>query len=603
MRWSQSLIPTLRQVPAEATVPSHQLMLRAGLIHQVAAGAYSYLPLGWRCILKIIAIVRAEMDAAGAYSYLPLGWRVLKKVMTIIRDQMDAAGAVEVFLPSLQPIEWWAPGTGSGRLVDYGDNLFRVTDRHGRQQALGPTHEEVITKLFDAFVSSYRQLPINLYQIQTKFRDEFRPRFGVLRSREFQMKDAYSFHLTLEGGEASGSLDETYQKMYDAYRRIFDRCNIPYEVVEAESGPIGGSASHEFMVPSPTGEDIILSNGAGYAANVEKCQIGPRPGNLQGQPTGELDRVHTPGCATISDVCDFMKVRPWHMLKTLVYKAGERWVIGVVRGDHDLNEGKLRDATGAPTLELADDAEARAAGFVIGFVGPHVAVGRADVNVYVDPDVAQDQFWATGANEVDHHVKHFNWKRDVLDHVDASGITVADIRNAVDGDPAPEDRGGRTLRQSKGIEIGHVFKLGPKYTQALGVTVLDENQNQVTPLMGCYGIGVNRVIAAAIESAGGHDDSGIIFPLGIAPYEVVITPVKYEGRVAEQANRIYGSLKEAGVDVLLDDRAERAGVKFKDADKGLANDEIEFKPRTADKAEMVQVDQAVQRAAEFAGRS
>jgi len=288
-----------------------------------------------------------------------------------------------------------------------------------------------------------------------------------------------------------------------------------------------------------------------------------------------------------------------------------------VRGDHDLNEGKLRDATGAAALELADDAEARAAGFVIGFVGPHVAVGRRDVMVYVDPDAAASQFWATGANEADYHVKHFNWKRDVLDQADDGRVLVADIRNAMGDDPAPEERGGGVLRESRGIEIGHVFKLGSKYTEALGVTVLGENQQELTPIMGCYGIGVNRLIAAAIEAEGGddrpagHDDGGIIFPIGIAPYEVVITPIKYQGRAAEEANRIYGELEQAGVDVLLDDRDERPGVKFKDADligiplritvgdKGLANDQVEFKPRTAEQAEMVGTGEVVRRAVAF----
>jgi len=577
MRWSQTLIPTLRQVPGEAVAPSHQLMLRAGFIQQVASGAYAY---------------------------LPLGFRVLDKVMTIIREEMDRAGAAEVLLPALQPIDWWEQ---TGRREAYGDNLFIVVDRHDREQALGPTHEEVITKLVDAYVYSYKQLPLTLYQIQTKFRDEFRPRFGVLRSREFQMKDAYSFHLDLD------SLDEVYQKQYDAYCRIFERCGVPYRVVEAESGPIGGSASHEFMVPSPTGEDTILSNDAGYAANVEKCQIGEREVALEGEPTGELEKVHTPDCATIEDVCRFMKVKPRNMLKTLVLKGDDGWIIAVVRGDHELNEGKLQAACGAESLEMADDAEARAAGFAIGFVGPHAAVGRHDTKVCVDPDVAQEQFWATGANEKDHHVKHFNWRRDVMDRVDAGRVVVADIRNAMDGDPAPAERGGGTLKESKGIEVGHVFKLGRKYTEALGVTVADENNNEAHPIMGCYGIGVNRIVAAAIERDGGHDEAGIIWPAAIAPYRVVITPIRFEGRAAEVAEDLYRRLTERGVDALLDDRDERPGVKFKDADligvplrlvlgdKGLANDEVEFKPRAAEKAEMVGLADVVERAAQFVG--
>ena len=590
MRWSRTLIPTLRQVPAEAVVPSHQLMLRAGYIQQVAAGAYSY---------------------------LPLGVKVLQKVMAIIRQEMDRAGAVEVFLPSLQPIEWWEK---TGRRAAYGENLFVVTDRHGREQALGPTHEEVITQLVGTHIESYRQLPVTLYQIQTKFRDEFRPRFGVLRSREFQMKDAYSFDLDVAG------LNESYQKMFDAYCRIFERCGLPYVTVEAESGPIGGSASHEFMVPSPTGEDTILSDDqSDYAANVEKCEIGPREHDLRGEPTGDLEKVHTPDCPGIGDVCAFFKkqlgtkLKPGNMLKTLVCRAQKHWVVAVVRGDHELNEGKLKQAFGE-VVELADDTEARTAGFKIGFVGPQIAPLRDDVVLIVDPDAAQGQFWVTGANEADHHVKHFSWKRDVIDALGdkaAERLKVADIRNARDGDPSP--RSGGTLRASKGIEIGHVFKLGTKYTDALDVKVLDEQQKTRPVIMGCYGIGVNRILASAIETVTdafrGHDDNGIIWPISIAPYQVVITPIKYEGRAAEEANRIYGELEQRGIDVLLDDRDERPGVKFKDADligiplrivigeKGLAapgGGEAEFKPRTAEKPEMVKLDEVVRRAVTYA---
>ncbi len=464
--WTQTLIPTMRQDPSETDAPSQRLMLRAGLIRRLGSGVYSYLPVGWRALFK---------------------------VEQIIREEMAAAGAAELLLPTLHPIELWRK---TGRDVAYGDNLFTLTDRHGRKQALGPTHEEIVTDLIGSCISSYKDLPKCVYQIQTKFRDEFRPRFGVLRSREFQMKDAYSFHLKMEGAPGSGSLDETYQKMYDAYCRIFERCGVPYRIVEAESGPIGGSASHEFMIPSPTGEDVILQSDQGdYAANVEKCAIGERSigesfrtvaespriqsvGFTPAQPpTGELEKIHTPDCATIDDVCTFFKkqlktkLKPQNMLKTLVCQAGEHWIIGVVRGDHDLNEGKLRNATGKADLALADDAQARAAGFTIGFVGPHIAAQRDDVTLVIDPDATQDQFWVTGANEADQHVKHFNWQRDVLDHADAQRVHVADIRNAMEGDPAPEDRGGGTLHETHGIEVGHVFKLGSKYTEAMGVTV------------------------------------------------------------------------------------------------------------------------------------
>ena len=583
--WSQTLIPTLREVPGEAEAPSHRLMLRAGLIRQLGSGAYSY---------------------------LPLGYRSLRKATGIIREEMDAIGCAEVFLPSLQPIELWER---TGRRADYGDNLFVVEDRHGRQQALGPTHEEVVTDLLNRCVESYRDLPKSVYQIQTKFRDEFRPRFGVLRSREFQMKDAYSFHLTLEGdpgAPGNGSLDETYQKMYDAYRRIFDRCNVPYEVVEAESGPIGGSASHEFMVPSPTGEDTILANEAGYAANVEKAEIGPRPSDLHAEPVAELEDLHTPDCPGIESVCEFFKkqlkskLKPENMLKTLVCKAGEQWVLAVVRGDHELNEGKLRVACGEG-VALADEDEARRAGFDIGFVGPQIAAGREDVTIVVDPDAAKGGFWVTGANQKDHHVKGFNWKRELaaedqrrMEKLRKRAIIPADIRNAQDGDPAPESRGGGTLRASKGIEVGHIFKLGTKYSEALGLTVADEHNRQAPVIMGCYGIGVNRILAAAIESEKGdrrgHDDAGIIWPAALAPYRVLITPIKYDGAVKEACLQLAAELEADGVDVLIDDRppdVARPGVKFKDADligiplrvtvgdKGLGQDPpaVEFKAR------------------------
>ena len=592
-RWSQTLIPTARQVPSDAEVPSHQLMLRSGLIHRLGSGVYSY---------------------------LPLGWRSLRKVIQIIRDEMDRAGAVEVFLPTLQPIELWER---TGRRDDYGENLFVVTDRHGREQALGPTHEEVITDLARSHINSYRDLPITLYQIQTKFRDEYRPRFGVLRSREFQMKDAYSFDLDAAG------LDRSYQAMYDAYCRIFDRCGIPYEVVEAESGPIGGSASHEFMVPSASGEDVIFkSDKANYAANVEKCRIDApqhKP-HFEGEPTGALEKVHTPNCATIGDVTAFFKkqlktkLAPKHMLKTLVYEVEgaltDKWgkfVVAVVRGDHEVNESKLTAAlTGSGPVgrvSLAREAEAGAAGFVIGFVGPHVVAHRDDTSLVVDPSAAEGQFWVAGANEPDHHVKHFNWKRDVINgprHI----VNVADIRNAVDGDPSPKGDGG-VLRETRGIEVGHVFKLGTKYSESLDFKVLDEQNQRQPVIMGCYGIGANRILAAAIERDGGHDEHGIIWPARIAPYEMILTAIRCEGRVAEVTQRLADELEALGHEVLIDDRDERPGVKFKDADlvgiplritigeKGLKDDQVELKPRRQGEVVSVSIAQAAARAAEL----
>lgn len=597
-KWSATLIPTARQAPSEAEVPSHQLMLRAGLIRKLGAGVYDY---------------------------LPLGYRALRKAMQIVREEMDRAGAVEVFLPTLQPIELWEQ---TGRRAAYGDNLFVVRDRHGREQALGPTHEEVITELVGGYVESYRQLPLTLYQIQTKFRDEFRPRFGILRSREFQMKDAYSFHLDV------ASLDETYQKQYDAYCRIFQRCGLPYEIVEAESGPIGGSASHEFMVPSPTGEDVILKSDKGnYAANVEKCEIGRRSisegfrdvaeaqglqslGFVPAAPaTGGLEKIHTPGCATIGEVCKFMKVKPRNMLKTMVCQSSERFIVAVLRGDHDLNESKLKAACGLANLHLADEQIARNAGFTIGFVGPQVIVDHPDAILIIDPDTAQEQFWASGANEVDHHVKHFNWKRDVLDRVDSARVKVADIRNAVAGDPSPRDDGG-VLQETRGIEIGHVFKLGVKYSAAMNVTVLDHNNQRQPIIMGCYGIGINRILASAIERQGGNDENGIIWPSAIAPYQVLITPIRHEGAMRDAADRLAAEIEKHKSptqplaffhpDVLIDDREERPGVKFKDADligipvritigdKALAEGKVEIKPRSAAKAELVPLASAAQ---------
>ena len=569
--WSQTLIPTLRQDPADAEVPSHRLMLRAGLIRQLGSGLYTY---------------------------LPLGWRALHKTIEIVREEMNKAGAAEILMPALEPIELFAD---TKRDIEYGENLFRLTDRHGRHAALAPTHEEIITELMAAYVESYRQLPLNLYQIQTKYRDEFRPRFGVLRSREFIMKDAYSFDLTVEG------LDTSYRAMYDAYCRIFDRCGLTYEIVEAESGPIGGSASHEFMVLCNTGEDTVLKSDKGdYAANIDKCAIGPRKWTFDGPPTGDLEKVHTPNCASIDAVGTFMKVKPKHLLKTLIFSTDNGPVIAVVRGDHDVNEGKLKAACGfAVTL----DDEACARRYPIGFVGPHLAAAHDELNVVVDCDAAQDQFWASGANETDHHVKHFNWKRDVLDHIDSSRTKVADIRNAADGDPSPTGDGG-VLREHRGIEVGHVFKLGTKYSDAMGFTVLDEGQKRRSVIMGCYGIGLGRIVAAAIET--GHDADGIIWPASIAPYQVHMVPIKYEGELCKTCLALAEQLEAAGMDVLIDDRPERPGVKFNDADligcpirltigeKGLAQNSVEFK-RRADgkaKAELVKLDQVVRRCQE-----
>lgn len=580
--WSKTLIPTSRQVPGDAEVPSHQLMLRAGFIRKLAAGIYDY---------------------------LPLGLRSLHKVMAVVRQEMDRTGACEVLLPALQPIELWQQ---TGRHIDYGENLFVVKDRHDREHALGPTHEEVITSLAGTYIKSYKQLPINLYQIQTKFRDEFRPRFGVLRSREFQMKDGYSFDSTREG------LDRSYQVMYDAYCRIFNRCGLQYVVVDAESGEMGGSGSQQFTVLTPTGEDTIFRSDKGnYAANLEKCPTGDRSHDFTGDPTGDLEEIYTPDCPGIDDVRDFFskslgsRLKTSNMLKSMVYVASKisdhrdphhvqdlHYILVVLRGDHDVNEEKLsvevtKILGEKVSVMLAPEKLAMDDGWALGFVGPHAFVGRTDTTLLVDPDAAQGGFWVAGANKVHHHVKHFNWDRDVADIVSGNkNIVVADLRNAIDGDPSPKNDDG-VLKASHGIEVGQVFKLGTKYTESLDATVLDEENNRVPIIMGCYGIGINRIMASVIEQTGGHDENGIIWPASIAPYQILITPIKYEGVIKQTADRLADELETTGCDVLLDDRDERPGVKFKDADligiplritigdKALKEGCVEIKPRRA----------------------
>ncbi len=579
-RWSRTLIPTLRDAPAEASTPSHRLMLRAGCIRQVGAGVYDF---------------------------LPLGMRVLQKVSQIVREEMDAAGACEMLMPAIVPIELYA---GTKRDQEYGDLLFKLTDRHGRDAALGPTHEETVTEMAKGSITSYKQLPLNVYQIQTKFRDEFRPRAGLLRGREFLMKDAYSFHAAIEG---DGGLNETYDRMYQAYMNVFTRCGLDFTVVEAEAGPIGGSASHEFMVNAETGEDTILvCPETGYAANVEKCEIGERDWSFETDATTDLEKKHTPGMPGIDLVADHLGVKPENMLKTVVFtKVGgdkRKWVLATVRGNHDVNEGKVRDAVGFP-ITLADEKEAKEAGFAIGYVSPRMAVERDDTLLVIDPD-ATGGVWATGADEKDHHVTGFIWHRDLgadLPTKDQQGgkIRVAEVRNAIEGDPSPRSPGAKLVAK-RGIEVGHIFKLGTKYAQAFDFTVLNEQQKKTTVIMGCYGIGVSRTIAASIEQS--HDDWGIIWPVPIAPYHVVITvmdPKKQEQ--ADLAEKLATELVEAGADVLIDDRNERPGVKFKDADliglpvrltigdKAMAENCVEFKLRSEEgKGRLVDIADAVQ---------
>ncbi|MEM7756406.1 MAG: proline--tRNA ligase [Planctomycetota bacterium] len=545
-RWTNTLIPTAREAPADAELPSHVLLSRAGYIRRVGAGIYDY---------------------------LPLAKRVLTKIDAIIREELDAAGCSELLLPALEPIELFA---GSRRDVEYGDLLFKLTDRHGRVAALGPTHEEVITELMKGSITSYKQLPVTLYQIQTKFRDEFRPRAGLLRGREFIMKDAYSFHLTVEG---EGGLNETYDRLYQAYVNIFTRCGLDFTVVEAEAGPIGGSASHEFMVNCENGEDTILvCSETGYAANVEKCEIGERSWSLDHHAAAELTKHHTPGKPGIDGVAEHLGTTPAGMLKTIVMQPLDEsietdWVLAVVRGDHDVNEAKVRDAVGFG-VKLADEKAAKLAGFAIGYVSPRMVTKVDNVALVIDPDAANGGAWATGSDEKDHHDTGFNWRRDLGDAMPegdnaertfaAGSVKLADIRNAVAGDPSPRAAGGM-LEAKRGVEVGHIFKLGTKYSEAAEFTVLDKQQKKQAVIMGCYGIGVSRTLASCVEMS--HDDNGIVWPAPVAPYHALITLIKPEDEASKAAcETIAGELSAKGVDVLIDNRNERPGVKFKDAD-------------------------------------
>jgi prolyl-tRNA synthetase len=554
VRWSQALIPTQKETPADAVAPSHRLLLRAGMVKQLGAGAYSY---------------------------LPIGFRVLNKVVAIVRQEMDAAGAQELLMPALQPIELWKE---SGRFETFGPLLMQLETSSGAQMALGPTHEEVVTDIARALIKSYKQLPMTLYQIQTKFRDEPRPRFGILRTREFIMKDAYSFDLDVD------QLNASYDAMYEAYCRIFDRCGIHYVIVEAESGPIGGDSSHEFMVPSSTGEDsVIQCHACGYAANVEKAEIGggTAPAFAPDGSEPALKAVPTPGKKTIQDVCAFLGVPESTSAKLLVFSADGKPVAALIRGDHEANEAKLRRAFGATTFVPAEPAEiVKATGVPVGFLGP-VAI---KIPLVIDRAIVAMPTVVVGGNEVDVHLTGVVPGRDfLLDRV-------LDLRNASGGDPCP--RCGAQLVVTQGIEIGHVFKLGTKYSKALNATVLDEKGREVPLIMGCYGIGVNRIVASAVEA--GHDDNGIIWPLPIAPYHVLLVPLQLNNEaVLATTEEIRAALDAAGFDVLIDDRDQRPGFKFKDADlvgipyrvvigeRGLKEGNIEVKWRTDREAHTV----------------
>jgi len=547
MRWSRFFIPTLKEVPAEAEAVSHRLMIRAGLIRKLVAGAYTY---------------------------LPLGLRVLKKVEHIIREEMDKKGAIELFLPSLQPVELWYE---SGRYKDLGEDLIKFKDRHNRVMVFGPTHEEVITDLVRSHVRSYRQLPATLYQIQTKFRDEVRPRFGVIRSREFIMKDAYSFDRDRTG------LDKSYEKMYEAYEQIFKRCGLKAIAVEADPGVMGGDVSHEFMVLAESGEDLLAHcESCGYAAGlaVAQCREGAQPQKRKAVKEKDIKEVDTPGVATIEKVGALLKVKPDQMVKTLIYVADERPVAVLIRGDHEANEAKIKKFMKCSHLEMAsEEVIKKATGGPLGFSGP---VGLKGIKIVADNSIKGMANFVTGANKKDKHLINVNPDRDFKIE------EWLDLRMITHKDKCPKCN--KKIKIEHAIEMGHVFKLGLKYSKAMKAEFLDEGGKLKPVVMGCYGIGVNRIIAAAIEL--GNDKKGIIWPASIAPFQVIIIPINYEKddirRVADEA---YNALKDRGIEVLLDDRDESAGVKFNDAEligiplaviigeKGLRKGKIEVKLR------------------------
>ena len=567
MRYSRYFLPTLKELPSEAEVPSHQLMLRAGMIRKLTSGIYSYLPLGLRSI---------------------------RKVEAIIREEMNRAGAIEVLLPFVQPAELWQE---SRRWEEYGKELARFKDRHNRDCCLGPTHEEVITDVARREIRSYRQMPVNLYQIQTKFRDEIRPRFGVMRAREFIMKDAYSFDMDAKGEEAS------YRNMVDAYSRIFTRCGLKFRAVEAESGLIGGTYSHEFMVLAETGEETIVScTRCSYAANIEKANF--RRSETGASPPDPkifepLQKVLTPDQRTVEEVTQFLNVSARDLVKTLIFVSDKGWVAALVRGDHEISEKKLKIILGTDDLQLADEGTVeKVSHSPKGFAGP---MGLS-VPIFADLDIQTMANFVTGANEKDHHLSHVNTGRDFK----VSGF--ADIRKFAPGDLCPHC-GGET-RLDKGIEVGHTFKLGTKYSKVLGATYLDDKGMEKEIVMGCYGIGVGRTVAAAIEQS--YDENGIIFPMPIAPFQVLILPVNMKiDSLRKAAEEIYQALLEEGVEVLFDDREESPGVKFKDADligtplrltlgeKNLKKGLVEIKKRKTGEILLVKKEEAVSKIQEM----
>jgi prolyl-tRNA synthetase len=560
MYLSQLPLTTFKESPTDAEIVSHQLMLRGGFIRRLAAGLYSW---------------------------MPLGMRVLNKVQTIVREEMNRSGALEVLMPGVQPAELWRE---SQRWDAYGESLLRLKDRHDRDFCLGPTHEEVITDIARNELKSYRQLPVNYYQIQTKFRDEVRPRFGVMRAREFLMKDAYSFHLD------EASLEETYRLMRATYERIFDRLQLEYRIVQADTGEIGGSRSEEFQVLAASGEDVIAYCDADrFAANIEVVDL-PKPREARRTPGEKRELVATPQTGTIEELSAFLSIGAERCLKILLIKGTQAPAVGLLlRGDHELNALKAQRVAGVstPLTMLRPGDVEKATRCPPGFVGP---IGL-DIPLYVDQAAAVLADFVCGANQRDHHWRGVNWERDL------PLPPVADLRNAVAGDPSP--RGGGPLSIARGIEVGQIFQLGTKYSEAMQATVLDSQGQARLMQMGCYGIGVTRVVAAAIEQ--NHDDKGIVWPEAIAPFNVILVPLNQEksAEVAAATRALYAELTAAGFEVLVDDRNQRAGAKFADADligiphrivvaeRGLASGRVEYKARRAHDPELIAIDAVV----------
>ncbi len=563
MRWSQTLIPTLRETPQDAEIASHTWMLRAGLIRKLAAGLYTF---------------------------LPVGLRALRNVEQIIRQEMDRAGALEVLMPALQPREIWET---SGRLQTMRQVMFKVRDRQDRELVLGPTHEEVITELVAREIHSHRQLPRTFYQIQTKFRDEIRPRFGLMRAREFIMKDAYSFDPDEE------SLEQSYRAMYDAYTRIFDRCGLRVKIVEADTGAMGGNSSHEFMAIADAGEDgLVECDACSYAANLERAERARRPATVS-SPGSSPTLVATPGARTIEEVSAFLHLPPSRLIKTLVYLADGKPVAALVAGDRDLNEVKFARALGCTELGMADPETIRhVSGAPVGFTGP---VGLS-IPLYADHGLEGASEMAVGANQPDGHLIHVALPRD------AKPVGWFDLANARTGDPCPRCPKG-TLREMRGIEVGHVFKLGVKYSEAFQAIFLDAHGRKNTIRMGCYGIGVTRTLQAIIEQC--HDEEGILWPASVAPFHVALLPLAPDAKTLQIATHLENALQKAGLESLLDDRDERPGVKFKDADllgcpvrivigeRGLAAGKVEIRRRNSRESQMVPIEEAAARVEAF----